>query len=107
MAFARPVLIALHGQEAVGYANAILQMTLMVRKIASRVLVFGPGVEIFRANQKNSPAFRQLLDGLCTEGVALNVCEMFLENPGLTADQMFPAGRVKGGVEIVEKLAAF
>lgn len=110
MESARPVLMVLTtGKEAFVRANALLQMTLMVRKTGKmpvELLALGPGVEIFRSNQKNSPAFGQLLDSLRQEGVALKVCAMSLENLGLTEDQMFPADQVKGGVEVAEKLAA-
>ena len=110
MAAESPVLVVLTtGKEAFVRANAILQMTLMVAKTGGmpvELMGLGPGVEIFRANQRNSPAFGQMLDTLREAGVDLTVCEVSLENLGLTVDQMFPARRVRGGVEIAEKLAA-
>lgn len=51
------------GKEAFVRANAVLQMTLMVRKTGSmpvELLLLGPGVEILRSNQKNSPHFEQV-----------------------------------------------
>ncbi len=105
-----PVLVVLTtGKEAFVRATAVLQMTLAVRKRAGvpvELLLLGPGVEILRANQRNSPAFGQQLDELRREGVSVAVCELSLENLGLTSDQMFAAERVRGGVEIADRLAA-
>ena len=95
------------GKEAFVRANAILQMTLMVQKtrgMATEFLALGPGVEIFRSNQRNSAQFGQLLEQLRQAGVDLAVCEMSLENLGLTRDQMFDARIVRGGVEVATRL---
>lgn len=95
------------GKEAFIHANAVLQMTLMIRKTGQmpvELLAFGPGVEILRSNQKNSPQFQQQLDGLREAGVHLTVCEVSLESLGLTKDQMFEADAVKGGVEVATRL---
>lgn len=97
------------GKEAFVRANAVLQMTLMVRKTSQmpvQLLALGPGVEILRSNQKNSPQFQQQLDALREAGVRITVCEVSLENLGLTQDQMFPADLVKGGVEVATRLQA-
>lgn len=95
------------GKEAFVRANAVLQLTLMVRKTGHmpvELLAFGPGVEILRSNQKNSPQFHQQLDGLREAGVQISVCEVSLESLGLTKDQMFEAEAVKGGVEVATRL---
>jgi hypothetical protein len=97
------------GKEAFVRANAVLQMTLMVRKTAQipvELLLLGPGVEILRSNQKNSPQFDQQLTALREAGVRVTVCEVSLGSLGLTADQMFEAETVKGGVEVGARLAA-
>ncbi|GFG73263.1 DsrE family protein [Mycobacterium botniense] len=91
------------GKEAFVRANAVLQMTLMVRKtggMAVELLLLGPGVEILRSNQKNSAQFEQQLGELRRAGVRISVCEVSLANLGLTRDQMFDADVVKGGVEV-------
>lgn len=91
------------GKEAFVRANAVLQMTLMIRKTGQmpvELLFFGPGVEILRSNQKNSPQFEQQLGALRDEGVHITVCEVSLESLGLTKDQMYEADPVKGGVEV-------
>ncbi|UQX11251.1 DsrE family protein [Candidatus Mycobacterium methanotrophicum] len=91
------------GKEAFVRANAILQMTLMVRKTGRmpvELLLLGPGIEIVRSNQKNSPQFEQQLTELRQEGVQVAVCEVSLASLGLTRDQMFDADVVKGGVEV-------
>jgi hypothetical protein len=90
-------------EEAFVRANAVLQMTLMVRKTGGmpvELLLLGPGVEILRSNQKNSPQFEQELTELRNAGVQITVCEVSLASLGLTRDQMFDADAVKGGVEI-------
>ncbi len=95
------------GKEALVRANAVLQMTLMLRKTGQmpvELLTLGPGVEVLRSNQKNSPQFQQQLDALREAGVRLTVCEVSLENLGLTQDQMFQADTVKGGVEVATRL---
>lgn len=91
------------GKEAFVRANAVLQMTLMVRKTGGmpvELLLLGPGVEILRSNQKNSPQFEQELAELREAGVQVAVCETSLTSLGLTRDQMFDAELVKGGVEV-------
>jgi hypothetical protein len=106
----RPALVVLTtGKEAFVRANAVLQMTLMVRKSGDmpvELLLLGPGVEILRSNQKNSPQFGQQLAGLREAGVQVAVCEVSLESLGLTRDQMFEAEAVKGGVEVAARLQA-
>ncbi len=95
------------GKEAFVRVNAVLQMTLMIRKTGGmpvELLFFGPAVEVLRANQKNSPQFGQQLDNLREAGVSLTVCEVSLESLGLTKDQMFDAALVKGGVEVATRL---
>jgi len=95
------------GKEAFVRANAILQMTLMVRKTLQEpveILFLGPGVEILRSNQKNSPQFAQQLEVLRAEGVRVAVCEVSLESLGLTKDQMFEADVVRGGIEVATRL---
>lgn len=95
------------GKEAFVRANAVLQMTLMVRKTSQmpvELLLLGPGVEVLRSNQKNSPQFEQQLTGLDEAGVRVTVCEVSLESLGLTKDQMFEAESVKGGVEVATRL---
>jgi hypothetical protein len=95
------------GKEAFVRANAVLQMTLMVRKTAQspvKLLLLGQGVEVLRSNQKNSPQFEQQLAGLREAGVEIAVCEVSLESLGLTKDQMFEAEAVKGGVEVANRL---
>ncbi len=103
-----PTLVVLTtGKEAFVRANAILQMTLMIRKtadVAVELLALGPGIEVFRSNQKNSPQFGQMLRELKENGIDLAVCEMSLENLGLTRDQMFEARIVKGGVEVAHRM---
>jgi len=97
------------GKESFVRANAVLQMTLMVRKSAPmpvELLLLGPGVEILRSNQKNSPQFDQALSALREAGVQVTVCEVSLESLGLTKDQMFGAEKVKGGVEVATRLQA-
>jgi len=97
------------GKEAFVRANAVLQMTLMVRKTREmpvELLLLGPGVEILRSNQKNSPQFEQQLNGLREAGVQITVCEVSLESLGLTKDQMFEAESVRGGVEVATRLQA-
>lgn len=95
------------GKEAFVRAIAVLQMTLMIRKTGGmpvELLLFGPGVEILRSNQKNSPQFDQQLSALRQSGVRVAVCEVSLESLGLTRDQMFDADLVKGGVEVATRL---
>lgn len=95
------------GKEAFVRANAVLQMTLMIRKTGQmpvELLLFGPGVEILRSNQKNSPQFDQQLSALRQAGVRIAVCEMSLASLGLTRDQMFEADGVEGGVEVATRL---
>ncbi len=105
-----PTLVVLTtGKEAFVRANAVLQMTLMVRrtgKMPVELLFLGPGVEILRSNQKNSPQFDHELAALREAGVNLTVCEVSLESLGLTKDQMFDANTVKGGVEVATRLQA-
>lgn len=106
----RPTLVVLTtGKEAFVRANAVLQMTLMVRRTKQEMpvelLLLGPGVEVLRSNQKNSPQFEQQLAGLREAGVRITVCEVSLESLGLTKDQMFECETVKGGVEVATKLA--
>ncbi len=95
------------GKEAFVRANAVLQMTLMVRKTGQmpvELLLLGPGVEILKSNQKNSPQFEQQLSALGEEGVRITACEVSLESLGLTKDQMFQADLVKGGVEVATRI---
>jgi hypothetical protein len=95
------------GKEQFVRANAILQMTLMIRKSSGlpvEFLAIGPGVEIFRSNQRNSPQFGQLLDQLREAGVQLAACEVSLQSIGLTRDQMFDAEIVRGGVEVAQRI---
>jgi len=104
----QPTLVVLTtGKEAFLRANAVLQMTLMVRKTAQNpveLLLLGQGVEILRSNQKSSPQFGQQLAGLREAGVRVAVCEVSLQSLGLTNDQMFRADQVKGGVEVANRL---
>ncbi|MGC8627072.1 MAG: DsrE family protein [Acidimicrobiales bacterium] len=106
----RPTLVVLTtGKEAFVRANTVLQMTLMVRKTGGmpvELLLLGPGVEILRSNQKNSPQFDQQLSALREAGVQVAVCEVSLDSLGLTKDQMFEAEMVKGGVEVANRLQA-
>ncbi|MDA8076233.1 MAG: DsrE family protein [Actinomycetota bacterium] len=106
----QPTLVVLTtGKESFVRANAVLQMTLMVRKTAEtpvELLLLGPGVEILRSNQKNSPQFDQELTALREAGVQVAVCQVSLESLGLTKDQMFEAEAVKGGVEVATRLQA-
>lgn len=103
-----PTLVVLAtGKEAFVRLNAALQMTLMIRKTGPmpvELLAFGPGVELFRSNQKNSPQFHQQIEGLREAGVELRVCEVSLESLGLSRDQMFDVETVKGGVEVATRL---
>jgi hypothetical protein len=95
------------GKESFVRANSILQMTLMMRKFGKmpvEFLALGPGVEILRANQKNSPAFDQQLQALKEAGVEVAVCEKSMENLGLTKDQMFEAKVVRGGEEVALRI---
>jgi hypothetical protein len=95
------------GKEAFMRANAIMQMTLMMRKLGGmpvEFLAIGPGVELFRSNQKNSPQFSQQFDAMREAGVRLAVCEVSLESLGLTQDQMFQADLVRGGQEVAERV---
>lgn len=95
------------GKEAFVRANAVLQMTQMVRtsgQMPVELLFLGPGVEVLRANQRNSPQFEQQLAALREAGVQLTVCEVSLESLGLTRDQMFEAEPVKGGVEVARRI---
>jgi len=97
------------GKEAFVRVNAVLQMTLMVRRTGQmpvELLLLGPGVEILRANQKNSPQFGQALAALGEAGVKVAACEVSLESLGLTRDQMFEAETVKGGEEVAARLKA-
>ncbi|MGC9220486.1 MAG: DsrE family protein [Solirubrobacteraceae bacterium] len=97
------------GKESFVRANSVLQMTLMVRKTRQmpvELLLLGPGVEILRANQKNSPQFDQELTALREAGVQVAVCEVSLQSLGLTEDQRFEADTVKGGVEVAARLQA-
>lgn len=97
------------GQEAWVGAKSVLQLTLMVRKTGDmpvELLLLGPGVEILRSNQKNSPQFGEALAALKEAGVQVAACEVSLESLGLTQDQMFDAERVKGGVEVAGRLRA-
>ena len=97
------------GKEAFVRANAVLQMTLMVRRSGQmpvELLFLGPGVEILRANQKNSPQFDQQLAALREAGVRIAVCEVSLESLGLSEAERFEADAVKGGVEIAARLRA-
>lgn len=97
------------GKEAFVRANAVLQMTLMVHRTAQtpvELLFLGPGVEILRANQKNSPQFAQQLAALREAGVRLAVCAVSLDSLGLTSDQMFAADSVQGGVEVATRIQA-
>jgi len=95
------------GKEAFVRANAVLQMTQMVRtsgQMPVELLFLGPGVEVLRANQRNSPQFEQQLAALREAGVQLTVCEVSLESLGLTRDRMFEAEPVKGGVEVARRI---
>jgi hypothetical protein len=109
MAPGRGTLVVLTtGKEAFVRANAVLQMTQVVRSAGGgpvELLFLGPGVEILRANQRNSPQFAAQLDGLRAVGVRITVCTQSLENLGLTADQMLPAEGVRGGVEVAARIA--
>lgn len=100
----QPTLVVLTtGKESFVRANAVLQMTLMVRRTAEmpvELLLLGPGVEILRSNQKNSPQFDQALSLLREAGVRIAVCETSLHSLGLTPDQMFHADVVQGGIEV-------
>jgi len=94
-------------KEAFVRANAVLQMTQMVRKPVQMLVelpFLGPGVEIPRANQESPPQFAQQLDRLREAGVHLSICEMSLESLGLTRDQMLEAEPVKGGVEVSRRI---
>jgi hypothetical protein len=95
------------GKEAFLRANAALRMTLMLRKTTQapvQLLALGPGVELFRSNQKNSPQFREQLDALREAGAHLSACEVSLENLGLTKDQMFEVDIARGGVEVAKRV---
>ena len=94
-------------KEAFVRANAVLQMTLKVRKTSGAPfewIALGPGIEIFRSNQRNAPQFQQMLDNLRQEGVDFAVCSVALENLGLTQDQRFPARTVGCGIEIANRI---
>ena len=103
-----PTLVVLTtGKEAFVRANAILQMTLMLRKFGQNpveLLVLGPGIEILRSNQKNSPLFSQQLEAMKKAGIEIAVCEQSMENLGLTPDQMFEATIVRGGEEVARRI---
>ncbi|PSR29305.1 hypothetical protein SAMN00768000_2674 [Sulfobacillus thermosulfidooxidans DSM 9293] len=104
----QPTLVVLTtGKEAFVRANAVLQMTLMMRKFGQmpvEFLALGPGIEILRSNQKNSPQFGQQLQAMKEAGIEIAVCENSLENLGLTMDQMFEAKVVRGGEEVAHKI---
>ncbi len=103
----KPVLITLTtGKEEFVRAMAVLQLTLSMaqQELDVEFLALGPGVEILRSNQRNSPQFGEMLDKLKNVGVSIKVCGMSLENIGLTQDQMFPADIVMGGVEIAQRI---
>ena len=103
-----PTLVVLTtGKEAFVRANAILQMTLMLRKFGQNpveLLVLGPGIEILRSNQKNSPQFSQQLEAMKETGIEIAVCEQSMQNLGLTPDQMFEATIVRGGEEVARRI---
>jgi hypothetical protein len=95
------------GKAAFVRANAVLQMTLTMRKTGEmpvELLLLGPGVELLRSNQTNSPQFDQELTALRQAGVRVTVCEVSLQSLGLTRDQMFDAELVKGGVEVATRI---
>lgn len=95
------------GKEAFVRANAILQMSLMLRsagQLPVELLLLGPGVELLRSNQKNSPQFEQAFTACREAGVRITACEVSLASLGLTLDQMFPAELVKGGVEVARRI---
>jgi len=95
------------GKESWVRANAVLQMTEMIGKTLSEPVEFlalGPGVEIFRANQKNSPQVGEMLTQMRATGITLAVCELSLTSLGLTRDQMFEAKVVRGGVEVAQRI---
>jgi len=98
---ASPTLVVLTtGKEAFVRANAVLQMTLMLSKFGQKpveLLTLGPGIEILKANQKNSPQFAQQLNAMKEAGIEIAVCEQSMQNLGLTSDQMFEAKIVRGG----------
>ncbi|AUW93521.1 DsrE family protein [Sulfobacillus sp. hq2] len=105
----QPTLVVLTtGKEAFVRANAILQMTLMLKKfrpdMAVEFLALGPGIEILKSNQKNSPQFGQQLQAMRDAGITISVCEQSMQNLGLTADQMFEAQIVRGGQEVAQRL---
>ncbi len=104
----QPTLVVLTtGKEAFVRANAILQMTLMLRKFGQEpveLLVLGPGIEILKSNQKNSPQFSQQLDAMKAAGIEIAICEQSMQNLGLTPDQMFEAKIVRGGEEIARRM---
>lgn len=95
-------------EDAFVRANSILQMTLMLKKfrpeMAVEFLALGPGIEVLKSNQKNSPQFGQQLQAMREAGIAITVCEVSMQNLGLTADQMFEAQIVRGGQEVAQRL---
>ncbi len=95
------------GKESFVRANAVLQMTLMMRKFGKmpvEFLALGPGIEILKSNQKNSPPFGQQLQAMKDAGVEVAVCENSLQNLGLSMDQMFEAKVVRGGEEVAQRI---
>jgi len=105
----RSVLVVLStGKEAFVRANAVLQLAGVVKQTSGgrvELLFLGPGIEVLRANQRNSPQFAQQLEGLRQAEVEIAACETSLENLGLTSDQMLPATIVKGGVEVATRIS--
>ncbi|RIV22745.1 sulfur reductase DrsE [Alicyclobacillaceae bacterium I2511] len=99
----KSVLITLTtGKEIFVRTMAVLQLTLSMaqQEMDMEFLALGPGVEVLRSNQRNSAQFGEMLDKMRNAGVNIKVCQMSLENIGLTQDQMFPADIVMGGIEI-------
>ncbi|MFC0081043.1 DsrE family protein [Aciditerrimonas ferrireducens] len=105
----RSILVVLTtGKEALVRANAVLQLTGVLQQHGTgqvELLFLGPGIEVLRANQRNSPQFAEQLDGLRRAGVQVAACRNSLENLGLTEDQMLPATVVQGGVEVATRIA--
>ncbi|CAB1129607.1 DrsE domain-containing protein [Candidatus Hydrogenisulfobacillus filiaventi] len=102
----RTLVVLTTGKEAFMRANAVLQVALVLATQGLQVqfLAIGPGIEVFKSNQRNSPQFAEMLNKMREAGVQLSVCQVSMENIGLTRDQMFDAEIVMGGRVIAQRI---
>ncbi|MCY0881916.1 MAG: DsrE family protein [Firmicutes bacterium] len=106
----KPILVVLTtGKESFMRSNSIIQAVIGMKKFSGvpvEIMFLGPGVDLLRSNQRNSPMWQKNIESLKEAGVKTVACSVSLEGFGIREDEMFSLDAlVMGGKEIAEKFA--